>query len=134
VLRIGSTTLQAILPFVVGRRPDDALLTSRLGTPVTERTVHEQLRRLGELAGMGEWVTNRHTRRTFVAAVAARYPAAVALRLSGHAGDRVRPVSAEAALSVQMEPDWVSPLDAMLGGFRAIVDVSTGLETHAPAA
>lgn len=114
-IRLGSTSLEVLAPFCRDRRLGDPLLTSRTGASVTERSVHEQLRRLGELAGMGEWVTNRHTRHTFVAGVAARHPAQVVLRLAGHAGDRVRPASAGVALSAQFEPGWTSPLDALLG-------------------
>jgi site-specific recombinase XerC len=115
-VRLGATALDALAPFVHERHASERLLVTRSGTPVTDRTVHEQLRRLGELAGMGEWVTNRHTRHTFVGAIAAAHPAPVVLRLAGHAGHRIRPVPAEAALRAQFEPAWVSPLDAMLGG------------------
>ena len=115
LVRLGAESFEAVAPFLRGRRGTDPLLVSRSGEPVTDRIVHEQLRRLGELAGMGEWVTNRHTRHTFVEAVAGHYSADIVLRIAGHAGHRVKAASAEFALRAQMSSGWTSPLDEMLG-------------------
>jgi hypothetical protein len=104
----------AIAAFVCDRRVTEPLLVSRAGAPVTDRSVHEQLRRIGELAGLGEWVSCRHTRRTYISAIARCHLAPVALRLGGHAGFRIRPVSIEDALQAELGLAWTSPLDEML--------------------
>jgi site-specific recombinase XerC len=113
-VRLGTAALEAVAPFVREGRPTEPLLVSRAGTPVTDRTVHEQLRRMGELAGLGEWVTCRHTRRAYVAAMAVRHSASIALRLRGHAGFRTRPETVEEAQKAQFRQPWVSPLDELL--------------------
>ncbi len=120
-VRLGSTSSTALAPFVTGRDPDGPLLVARSGRQTSERTVHEQLRRIGDLAGLGEWVTNRHTRRAFIGVMAMQHGAPVALRLGGHMGGRVKPASCEEALRSQQRPDWVSPMDHMLRLIRTSV-------------
>lgn len=67
---------------------------------------------------MGEWVTNRHTRHAFVAAIAASHPIPVVLQLAGHAGHRVRPAEEKAAIRAQFQVGWASHLDAVLPTHR----------------
>lgn len=114
IIRFGQATSVALAPFIAGRTPSATLLTDRRGRPVTDRVVHEQLRRIGELAGLGEWVTNRHTRRTFVRMIATCHAAPVALHIAGHAGHRIRQASPGAALAAQFAGQWMSPLDLIL--------------------
>lgn len=116
LVRLGSTSCAALAPFITDRVGASPLLIARSGRRSSERTVHEQLRRIGELAGLGEWVTNRHTRRGFIGLVAMLHSAPVAMRLIGHLGGRVRPASCEEALEAQQVEGWVSPMDGMLGG------------------
>lgn len=113
-IRLGSTSSAALKPFATGRDLGSPLLVARSGRQTSERTVHEQLRRIGDLAGLGEWVTNRHTRRAFIGVMAMQHGAPVALRLGGHMGGRIRRASCEEALRSQQRPNWVSPLDHML--------------------
>jgi len=107
-IRLGQVCLDALEPF-----RESTGLGALL--PVTSRVVHEQLLRIGEIAGLGEWVTCRHTRRTWLSAVAAAgHDIPILLRLAGHAPGRVEPASIDRALEVQFAPDWRSPLDGLL--------------------
>jgi integrase len=115
LVRLGSTALAAVAPFVDDRPLGSPLLVSRSGRPASEREVHEQLLRVGELAGFGAWVTNRHTRRVFLSAVGRQHGVSIAMRLVGHVGGRVRPATCEEALHAQQRRDWVSPMDWMVG-------------------
>jgi integrase len=114
VIRLGYIATAAVTG-VQGRSPGEALFVDRHGRPVTERVVHEQLRRIGELAGLGEWVTCRHLRRTYISSIATDLPTAIALRLAGHTGARVRPASVDEAVAAQSAHGWRSPLDTLLG-------------------
>lgn len=107
-IRLGQACLNALEP-LRGQRDGGGLL------PVTDRVVHEQLLRIGELAGIGEWVTCRHTRRTFISSIAeAGHDIPVLLRLAGHAPGRVKPATIDEALEAQFTAGWRSPLDTML--------------------
>ena len=71
--------------------------------------------RIGEIAGIGEWVTCRYTRRTFISSIAeAGYDIPLLLRLAGHAPGRVNPANIDEALEAQFTAGWRSPLDTML--------------------
>jgi hypothetical protein len=114
LIRIGDTARAALVPFL-DRAPAEPLLISRRGAPLTDRVVHEQLRRIGQLAGLGEWVSCRHTRRTYLRAVAQMYPADVLLRLLGHSGSaRMQPASSADALAMQLAHELPSALDSLL--------------------
>jgi integrase len=138
LVRLGSTALAALAPFLDDRPLGSPLLVSRSGRPASERTVHEQLLRVGELAGLGVWVTNRHTRRAFLSAVARQHGASIAMRLVGHVGGRVRPATCDEALRAQQGRDWVSPMDRMLGitarleGTSRRMEESSGLRVAIP--
>ena len=98
------------------------LLTSRAGAAVTARVIHEQLSRAGELADLAGGVTCRHTRRTYMQAIAGTHPLPIVMRLMGHAGDkRHRPASITEALEAQFDDAWVSPLDALMSQARDTV-------------
>ena len=122
VIRLGHTSVLTLRDLGADRPRRSQLLVFERDAPVTARVVHEQLRRAGELAGLGEWVTCRHTRRTYLQAVARAYPLPIVMRLMGHAGDaRHRPASAQQALEAQFEDPWVSPLDALVSEARETV-------------
>ncbi len=115
VIRLGHRSALALQDLDVARPAGDALLVSQDGRAVTARVVHEQLKRAGELAGLGQWLTCRHLRRTYLGAIAELYPLPVVMRLMGHAGDaRHRPASILEASDAQFDDRWVSPLDALL--------------------
>jgi integrase len=113
VIRLGSVAAAA-LAAVRPRGLGEALIVDDHGRWLTERVVHEQLRRIGELAGLGEWVSCRHLRRTYISSIAADLPTAVVLRLAGHAGARLRAATVDEALAAQFTARWRSPLDVVL--------------------
>lgn len=117
LVRLGAFALSAVSGALA---PADAphLLMARDGRPLTERTIHEQLLTIGSLAGLGHWVTVRHTRRTFVAAVAVDHDLRVAMRLTGHGSVRYPAASMDEAVRAQFGARWVSPLDRMLAAAR----------------
>jgi len=117
VIRLGEGTLAALL-VVAPAVSSGPLIVARDGRPVTERIVHEQLLTIGSFAGLGHWVTARHARRTFIAAVAATLPLPIAMRLADHGSKRFPPASIEEAMAAQFRSGWTSPLDAMLATAR----------------
>ena len=115
VIRLGYHSRLALRDLGTDRPEDSPLLVSTGSVTLTARVIHEQLRRAGELAGLGEWVTCRHTRRTYLQTIAGVHPLPVVVRLMGHAGNgRHRPASIREALDAQFHDAWVSPLDALI--------------------
>lgn len=92
----------------------DALIAAADGRPITARIVHEQLLAIGVLAGLGQGVTTRHTRRTYGAAIRRSYDIPTVMRLSAHGSKRTPPATLQQALAAQFTPGWESPLDRML--------------------
>lgn len=111
-LRLSDTTVAAVLA-VAGVAPGDHVLATRSGRPLTSRTIHEQLLTVGALAGLGQWVTARHLRRTFIASVAGRYPLPVAMRLAGHDSSRMAAAAIQQAIGAQFAAGQMSVLDAL---------------------
>lgn len=118
-VRLGLATARALQPFMT-RCATEPLLVSRSGRPITPRVVQEQLRRIGELSGVREWVTTRQLRRVFVAVVTGWHDVGVALRLAGHLGSRVAPSSVLEAAAAQQHLQR-SVLDHLLEQSRAKV-------------
>ena len=120
VIRLGRYSRLALEQLLDTDRGDSSpLLVSRAGVAVTARVIHEQLSRAGELAGLGGWVTCRHTRRTYLQVIAGTHPLPIVMRLMGHAGDgRHRPASITEALEAQFDDAWVSPLDTLMSNAR----------------
>lgn len=92
----------------------DALIAAADGRPITARTVHEQLLTIGVLAGLGDSVTCRRTRRTYHAAIANAYDIPTVMRLLGHGSKRRPAADLETALAAQFASGWQSPLDLAL--------------------
>lgn len=119
-IRLGQTAIDAFEPLVAVNGPRlSPLLRNCHGQPVTERTVHELLLRLGRAAGLALHPTCRTTRRGWIHALLGSMPMEVVARLAGHHPQRVRRVTCEEALAAQYRPGWRSPLDAALGASAA---------------
>jgi integrase len=97
-----------------GDSPLSPLLRSRSGEPVTDRTVHELLRRLSAAAELNFIATCRHTRRTWLHWVLQSFPGPVVARLANHHPTRMRRATSEDALSALLDIRWISPLDRAL--------------------
>lgn len=109
-IRLSDRTVDAVLA-AWRAAPAEDLLATRSGRPLTPRTIHEQLLTIGALAGLGQWVTARHLRRTFIVSVAGRYPLPVAMRLAGHSSSRLPAASWDQAIDAQFGAGMLSVLD-----------------------
>ena len=120
-VRLGEMAMAALREMRGHGDHGDALVRSRNGHALTVRTVHEQLKRLGELSGVGDWISCRHTRRTWLAETirADQMPFEVIVTLAGHQSARGRRASPEEALAAQLVPGWESPLDRLLASGSA---------------
>ncbi|MHB8398919.1 MAG: tyrosine-type recombinase/integrase [Candidatus Limnocylindrales bacterium] len=116
IVRLGVESPLALTALPWSSDPDAPLVRSRSGAALTARTIHEQLKRLGDLSGVGDWVSSRHTRRTWLAETvrAATLEVGVIITLAGHRPPRIQRATADAALAAQYLPGWVSPLDRLL--------------------
>jgi len=113
IVRLGAHALAA-LRGALPDDPDETLIVSRSGAPLTPRVIHEQLLAIGSFAGLPFGLTARHTRRTYIAALCGHHELPVLLRLAGHGSLRHPAANLYEAVESQQLPSWESPLDRLL--------------------
>jgi integrase len=105
-LRLGAKATELVTLAADGQ-PDQFL------RELTERTVHELLRRIGRSA-IERSLTCRDTRRTWLTLSAKSIPMPLLVTLAGHQLARVPPIGPTELIEAQMAAEWISPLDRIV--------------------
>jgi site-specific recombinase XerC len=121
-IRLGQSSAAALDGLLTMRDlPLSPLLCSKNGTPVTDRTVQELLRRLSQAADLQVTVTCRDTRRTWMRCALGVLPGSVVARPANHHPARMRRATSEEALAALFDIGWVSPLDRLVAESDTLV-------------
>ncbi|MEI8334895.1 MAG: hypothetical protein WCH74_13745 [Chloroflexota bacterium] len=94
----------------------DRALSMYGGTVPTDGGLHERILQVGLRAGVGGSLTVRRLRRTWLATVLHqdRYDDGIVATLADHHPEGIVRASVADALAAQFDPDWTSPLDALV--------------------